>query len=289
MDLKYLKDSFRRVISEMPKVLPQVPNKPIADRTFANLSSISDGIYGLSVSKQKLPESIALERELQRQMNSEAIFIHAYYPEIAIEILERLSPKIDIDLIVTGSELASLERVKKRFPQSRTRLFLVENRGRDVFPFLLLCDLHFTHGYQIFWKLHSKKSPHVTYGKEWLNGITEGLQRLRQDPFLIRNAELENVPLIAGVNPLPITHRRVFNIFWMGRLAKGAGKNEIFYPGTMFIGNGNALAVFAAENLIKFQPEHEDGQLDGTFGHAVERTFAHIVRKNQGLVMKLEY
>ena len=46
------------------------------------------------------------------------------------------------------------------------------------------------------------------------------------------------------------------------------------------------LKVIKEQNLIRFMPEEERGQLDGTFAHAVERVFGVLIRRGNGKVLK---
>jgi len=99
------------------------------------------------------------------------IHVHCFY----IEIFEKMVPhllhlKTVKHLVVTVTTLAHKVAVEKLF-SCHTRCFqlsvlLVENRGKDIAPFLLASSIVWKQ-YDIVLHLHTKLSSHVTWGREW--------------------------------------------------------------------------------------------------------------------------
>lgn len=278
---------MRRVVHEAPLVYPRRSKPPKFELPRAVTSFIEPGIYSLEAreSEDQGSDQI-LKKGNKTGLRGEVIILHVYYEDVALNILKNIRLPKEVDYILTGSNIEILKRVRLFLKNSNCTIYIVENRGRDVYPFLLLCDLEEVRKYSWFWKLHTKRSPHLLYGNTWLFEIIEGLSSGRSD---LENSRLwrESSPWLFGSETMNAAHRKSFNFFWMRALAKSIKKSDVFIPGTMFIGNSGALGAIREEKLIRFIPEAECGQLDGTFAHAVERIIGIVIRKQDGHIYKL--
>lgn len=159
----------------------------------------------------------------------------------------------------------------------------VENRGRDILPFLSnLNDC--THPFEIGLKLHAKKSPHRADGRAWGMAMVRALAGEASRTDDIARAMRSN-PHIGLVAPdgllLPLVYRLGANAKLMQKIAaalefdlsKSSIRGGWMAAGSMFWFRRDAidgLLTTKTHNLF----DAESGQLDGTTAHAFERLFA---------------
>ena len=223
-----------------------------------------------------------------------AIVLHLYYPDLWPEISAVLrSLPLAFDLIVTtvaGRE-ALIDDIRADFPEATVRI--VENRGRDVRPFLLLLEEGALDAYDCVCKIHGKKSLHGLkrnpYGEVWRRrllfdllcadrAMAHAIERFGRNPSLG----------LLGPEAFRVAGAEVADFFWkenrplvsqlLTRL--GMAPDQIlpdFFAGTMFWVRPKALAALRALRLSQ-EFEADQGKKDGTLEHAVERTFSSIVK-----------
>ncbi|KQQ88166.1 rhamnan synthesis F family protein [Aureimonas sp. Leaf324] len=220
------------------------------------------------------------------------VFIHVHHPDVWAEMARDLAAAIQrpFGLVLTcrdaGMALASVDSPHVVF----TRRVVVENRGRDVLPFMKALRAE-GDGFEIGLKLHTKKSVHRDDGDDWRRFLTGSLLAGR-DGVPAALAAMERVPALGLVVPeahlLGLRGRIVLNGRITRRMISALGldltlrelEEGRFAAGSMFWFRREALSPLcdpALESL--FAPER--GQLDGTAAHAAERLFA-AVSKRQG-------
>ena len=96
-----------------------------------------------------------------------AVFVHAHYPEVWAEIRGLIEERIQFpfNLILTTSTDAELAPPRSGF-LGRMEVHRVENRGRDILPFLTALD-RTKLDFDVAIKLHTKRSPHRVDGALW--------------------------------------------------------------------------------------------------------------------------
>jgi lipopolysaccharide biosynthesis protein len=209
--------------------------------------------------------------------------LHIFYLDMAQDLARKVTAAGfgAGDIIVTFPDGWSAEDaavLRKAFPSAI--LLPQENRGRDVLPFLTALDRAKAEGYQVFCKLHSKRSPHLA------DGVAAG-QTLIDAVLSGRAAAFEADPKLGLLAPASARVRlgenasMVNNAVAVRRLADLIGEvpygDATSFPGgSMFWGR-----VAAFEGLLKPKPhaygfEPEMGRIDGTVAHAVERLFAAL-------------
>ena len=223
-----------------------------------------------------------------------AIVTHLYYEETwgdLAGVLRRLS--VPFDLIVTtvpGRERMA-ETIREAFPHAE--IHEMENRGRDVRPFLSLLESGRLDRYKYVCKVHGKKSTdggRKSYmGSLWRRRLlfdllaAPGLAPSIVDTF-------ERDPTIGMIGPrafrLPNPHYsealawsinkdRVLSL--AARMGVSAEQFRIdFFGGTMFWVRPEALAPLRKLALAD-EFDEEKGLLDGGLEHAVERLFGAAV------------
>jgi lipopolysaccharide biosynthesis protein len=222
-----------------------------------------------------------------------AVLVHVHYPDIWRDMSEVLADRLRLPfhLVVTTSHPRDEIVLPRTQAMLSARVLPVENRGRDILPFLHA--LTRTDGFDLGLKLHTKKSPQRADGAHWRAAILDSLlpfgsgadtivARMRADPRIglvlpagfclsVRPWTLQNVPAMRQV---------------MEALGAGLSDSDLddvfFAAGSMFWFRRTALAGLTDPKLPDlFEPE--EGQFDGTIAHAMERLFP-IEARRQGYV-----
>lgn len=225
-----------------------------------------------------------------------AVHAHVYYPDLATEIrtyLENIPVKFHFYVTTDTSEKAKL--IEKAFSNMENILVLeikiTENRGRDIFPMLVtLGDKLARH--EIVLHLHTKRSPH----NSWLLG---GWRRYMMESLLGNPQRITAIFQQFAQNkklgilfPDPYHPVKPFiqmpshaNDHSIEKLLKLAGKEKAalnnidrtFFPaGDMFWFRGKAIQSFIEMGLSAQDFEPEEGQVDATLAHAIERMFPYF-------------
>jgi lipopolysaccharide biosynthesis protein len=221
-----------------------------------------------------------------------AVFVHIHYPDIWREMAPLIAERFDapFQLIVTTSRpLGSIEMPRSPWLRS-THALAVENRGRDVLPFLrAIAD---TPDFEFGLKLHTKKSPQRQDGDAWRRELLDALlPPIGAEAVLTCMAADPRVGLVTpgrfclSVRPWVLENetgmRRIFGALG-AELDEAAMAHAYFAAGSMFWFRRDAVAALTAPAIGDlFEPE--TGQLDGTVAHAMERIFP-LAAKRRGLV-----
>lgn len=222
-----------------------------------------------------------------------AVVLHLHYQEVFEQLSQQVEaafPNRDADLYisVTSGELAQAARL--RFPDAYIRL--VENRGRDILPFVQMYRLIHRLGYQAVCKLHTKRSVYRTDGRELLEGllgplvgsaqvVQQALQRFENDPNLGMQVPERFLLKVTRRN----TASNLRNLDWLEQLTNVPYGYRDFAAGTMFWFRPDALAP-----LLRLQPhffELEQGLADGTLAHAIERMMTSWTRSQGYTVARI--
>ena len=209
-----------------------------------------------------------------------ALLAHIFYPELWPEIVKvwHALPEGSPMLVTTPHGMASRIRTLAG-TTPLIEIYESENRGRDIAPFLTLLNTGRLDRFDAVLKIHTKKSPHLRQGElrrrvffTSLAGHSSNVQRiLRQfcDP---------KVGLIG-----PASFFRTRRFYWMDnkahveklchRMEPNAPIHLGFFEGSMFWVRPKALAPLRRLDLQPHDFDAEEGQLDGTLHHAIERIF----------------
>jgi len=222
--------------------------------------------------------------KIAKQYSNLAVAIHAFYPEIFGEILQMLGDSNfrDLTLYVTTTSGASaeIELLLKQSP-FHFEIIVVENRGRDILPFLIVLRKIFDDGHQLVLKLHTKGSNHLNKKELWKNDLFE---KLIGKDTLAKNVQLFNQNNMLGILG-PVGHIVPMYLYYGANalnvkiLSDKLGienkrlQNLCFVAGSMFFARKEALMPILNLGLSENNFEQENRQLDGTMAHAVERAF----------------
>ncbi|PHS36194.1 MAG: hypothetical protein COB07_12670 [Sulfurovum sp.] len=217
------------------------------------------------------------QRELKE--SDTAVILHLYYADLWSEINEELKNfREPIDLYVNINNNISVHMIEKIINEYPTaRFYSYENRGRDIYPFIQAMKIIFPLKYDYVCKIHTKKSLHRTDGDNWRNHLIKSLigseERIAEAKQMLK----DNVGIVVAKG----------NIFssskWIGSnekmIKEFARKSNINIPeefefpaGSMFWFNPKIMKKLV-ENFDDSLLPFEDGQIDGTKAHAVERIF----------------
>ena len=210
--------------------------------------------------------------------------IHAWYLDVFDEILDAIQASgIRWRLVVT-TVAAHADAVRSRLARLdlASELEVVENRGRDILPFLRVADRLLDEGVDLVLKLHTKRSLHRPDGDVWRRDLVSRLLAAgRATKILEAFAKDRGLGLVAPEGHLqPLDEHSGDNSDALGYLftrlgIAGPGVAECsFVGGSMFWVRLEALRPLLDAHLEEWLFEPETGQLDGTLAHAIERVFA---------------
>jgi len=244
---------------------------------------------------KELPEVEALPAVLSPRLRFDAararadvaIVMHIYYPDLWPEFKARIDClEVAHDLFITltyrGDETEALaEQIRAEYPAAT--VVPLENRGRDILPFLVLVNAGALAGYKAVCKIHTKKSPHREDGEIWrrhlIDGVLpeQGLQSLLETfiadekaGFWVADGQHFDDTKWWGSN-LEITRSL------LRRLEMEITGERLSFPaGSIYWMKPVIVDLLRAMRLDTDQFDPELAQVDGTLAHALERTMGFL-------------
>lgn len=223
-----------------------------------------------------------------------AVVLHVYYPELAPGLIRQLEViDVPFDLFVTNASGATLD-LPITSAQSVT-LIDVENRGRDVWPFLQVVQSGQLDGYDAVLKLHTKKSPGgvattvgSSNGQEWREKLVDSLLGSKE-AFAHAFGSVTrgdggvacHDDSIAGPEDWD-TNRRAVRHLARRIGVRNSAANLRFPAGSIFIMRGSLIAVLKGLRMSNEDFEDENSGAYTTTAHAVERLMGYVAR-SEGL------
>jgi len=214
-----------------------------------------------------------------------AIILHVFYLDIFEEIIRKISTLThpDIKLFITCPE--NLHNSVYQLANKTSFLFFildVENLGRDILPFIKILPLVIKENYKVILKIHTKRSNHLNKKNLW---HTELFNKLLADENVNNIIHvLEQFPQVGMVGPsshiLPMSLYYGGNADMVKKLCNVMNLNNdqisdlCFVAGSMFYARVDALLPILELGLSESNFEQENGQIDNTMAHSVERIFA---------------
>jgi lipopolysaccharide biosynthesis protein len=215
-----------------------------------------------------------------------AIVLHIHYTEVWPEICQVIKcafVSIEFDLFVTGTSSKALSLVYNDFPQAN--LMLVDNRGRDIFPFIKILKSIVDLGYSAVCKIHSKRSLYRDDGESIRNELLQSLIGSAEQVRTII-AGFENNERLGMVVPKKyLLEHNDINMTY---------DHEIIRSLSKLLDIRFKYGVFPAGSMFWFKPESlkpllklysgrefdvESGLADGTTAHGIERLFCTIAEQ----------
>lgn len=225
-----------------------------------------------------------------------AVAVHLHYvdlwPEIEL-LLKRWSAPFTLLLTLTRENEELAAQVRSAFPSSR--IHVVDNRGRDVRPFLLLLEKGAFDSFDLVCKIHGKKS----LGNGRIPIFGEIVRRAMFVDLIASNSQARKAMRLFADEPnLGVVGSTRFRVGSNGEIPRDAlGQNRQtveaiaarmgsviqeeafdFFEGTMFWARPQAFAPLRRLRLTEEFAAAEAGRVDGALEHAVERLFNHTAR-----------
>lgn len=258
---------------------------------YANINTVSKVLFDLPFENDvKYITNTKLQFGLKEKI---AIQIHLYNIDLMDEIMRQLKfMPFQFDIYITTDTKSKSRSIQNRFfdefPNQKVELLITENRGRDVAPFLTQMK-NIISEYDFICHIHTKKSSTAEYGERWRKYLFDNLFGSTNNIIGIFHtfASDPGVGLIYPATFPEITNMMEFggNRKNMIKLAKKLNITEEFgdrisdFPsGTMFWAKVDAIKPLFELKLSPDSFDEEDGQLDGTLAHAIERIFCYLVK-----------
>ncbi|WP_116090613.1 glycosyltransferase [Sphingomonas crusticola] len=207
-----------------------------------------------------------------------AIHLHLFYPDVALELIDRVARlgRPDIDVLATFPDVldADVDRALDRIP-GRVLRIETPNRGWDIGPLLHLLPTIREEGYGAVCHLHTKKGD-SGYAAEWRAIAYDGL--IRDDALVTRIlSAFEDHPELTLAGPAALYKSAASHQFGNADILSVLAPRLMaplypladwgFFAGTLFWVRPALLERIAA--LAEF--EGHDATRDGTLAHALER------------------
>jgi lipopolysaccharide biosynthesis protein len=217
-----------------------------------------------------------------------AVVVHIYYEDTWPDIAGALRGlTIPFDLIVTtvaGRERL-IETIRQAYPLAEIEV--VENRGRDVGPFIALLERGRLDRYKYICKIHGKKSidgGRKTYmGAMWRRRLlfdllgapgaaNAAIDLFERDPSIgMIGPKVFRLPKDGYSEDLSWSANRSLTLKIAERMGVPSDEFRLdFFGGTMFWVRPEALKPLANLRLAADMP-YESGRIDGDLPHAIER------------------
>ena len=216
-----------------------------------------------------------------------AVVVHAYYDELVSELAERVaSLPVGCDVLITDATRDGVDSSNFAGENVRqVRVYPVANHGRDIWPLVQLVNAGLLDPYEIVLKVHTKKS-------EWRaeHAELDGDGDRWKDEFL---TSLAGSPSVVAAIMTEFDERPALGLltapgnilgaeFWGGdqeiahhlllRLRLHLPEHQLqFAAGSMYWIRAFVLQGLRALELTADDFEPEQGQIDGTTAHALER------------------
>lgn len=220
-----------------------------------------------------------------------AVVVHIYYEDTWPDIAGALRGlTVPFDLIVTT--VADRERLIQTIRQDypRAEIEVVENRGRDVGPFIGLLERGRLDRYKYICKIHGKKSidarRKIYMGAMWRRRLlfdllgapgaaNAAIDMFQRDPSIgMIGPRVFRLPKEDYSEDLSWSANRAMTLKIAERMGVPPEKFQLdFFGGTMFWVRPEALKPLAKLGLGAEMP-YENGRIDGDLPHAIERVLA---------------
>ena len=219
------------------------------------------------------------------------VHAHCFYPELLGEMLPGLEnlPK-DAHIVVTVVSEADFHFAKCYVREAKITqtidVRLVRNRGRDLIPFLLDCK-DVWERFDLVLHIHSKASPHTDWGNDWRRYLFD---QLLGSKAVVSAAlrQFEQDAKLGMLYPTNYSTVKRATAFEMNMATIASLLSRITDDMTLLNSNDFAAGSMAwfrtkailplAESIKDDEIGEEDGSIDGTIAHALERLLAMVVR-----------
>jgi lipopolysaccharide biosynthesis protein len=226
------------------------------------------------------------------------IILHLYYLDLWNEFKEKLQPLLqnpDVHLYVTVTD--SSNQILDDIRKIAIELFVIENRGADVAPFIYVYNKIKHLDYATYLKIHGKKSVHTPGVGDWWRqesyfGIVENYNNILEQIVSIDTPwMLGNTIYYHDMFKEPNDHiNRLNNIEFINKAAQllNISNEGAFFAGTMWLVNSIYLTIlFKDIDLDLLYNQFELGHIPKSLAHGMERVLGYGVQYYNGQYIKI--
>lgn len=265
--------------------------KPIIINNWENLKKFNflettfETLKNLSSEKFKLVEATQNIIKTKRH----ALILHLYYVDMFEEIKEELkdiSKNFDIYLSINHTcSKEDIEKIIATYPD--IKIFIFENRGRDILPFLKIFKKIYHLKYETILKIHTKKTLQLNNGQETGKYLRQSLcknyMKILSD-FDINNrlgiviAKNYKVHFTSDKNTYLRNNKNVK--FITNRINTDYTKDFYYPSGSIFWFRPESIKQLKSSKIKEDYFLIEKGDIDGNIEHAIERMFGLLCKIN---------
>lgn len=218
--------------------------------------------------------------------NETAVILHIHYSDVWDCINSYLSNLksygFDLYVTLTNTDNEIVSKIKKEYPAAH--IYLVENRGRDILPFIQVLKILKNLDYKRICKIHSKKSLYRDDGSQLREELYSSL--LSKNSISMVFSLFDKDPTLGFITSkkylIPHTHK---NMYFDKDLVISISKSlNLDFTYSKFSAGSMYWFIPEALSGLEYLPESafdiEKGLADGTNAHAVERIVCLLVKKN---------
>ena len=221
-----------------------------------------------------------------------AIQVHLFYYDLIKDIINKtnnIPVKFDLYIsIISEKKFIYLQKYIKSFSKANNfEILIVENKGRDILPFLTQIKTQFSK-YKYLCHIHTKKSKHSPKkGRLWRNYLYNNL--LGNDKIVSEILfDFEKNKKLGFI--FPETYYRIVKFFYhlhvktkilmdflASKLFQNCKLGEFldFPAGNMFWSKTGAIYQIFTHDLSKYFPNEQD-QIRNTIMHGIERIWLYL-------------
>ena len=241
------------------------------------------------------PFSFVCKKSVEKYKNKKvAVIAHIFYTDLLQETMtyiNNIPVKTDI-FISTDTQLKSqeIEKALGDYKNGKVVVKVCKNRGRDVAPMLIdFREVFFTHEWILH--VHSKKSPHndsELFG--WRHYLFKELLGSKEKVLSIFHLlESTDVGIVFPEHYEPVKKSLNFGYNYPTMKEMLSKLNISYYPNNMLEFPSSTMLWFkskALRPLVNLKLNYEDfdkeeGQIDGTLAHSIERSLLLICEASQ--------
>ncbi|WP_193910855.1 glycoside hydrolase family 99-like domain-containing protein [Cellvibrio polysaccharolyticus] len=231
-------------------------------------------------------EKLSTEQPVRK--NNYAVILHIHYTDIWDEISHYLKNLkgygFDLFVTLTNTQNNIVDLIKKDYPDAYVNL--VENRGRDIRPFIETYRKIKNLDYDAVCKIHSKKSVYRNDGDNIRNEIYESLLGTKDLIGSILEKFDQEANVLGLLVPkkyfIPHTSKNMSYdrdiVLGLSALLDLDFSYSDFPAGSMYWFAPRALSGLEMIEDHYFEPE--EGLADGTIAHGIERIICSLAEKN---------
>ena len=255
---------------------------------------------------KKRSKKLSLNKKISHRKNLKitskiAIQFHIFYLDLLPEIYSYLKNiKIPYDLYITTDDNSKKNSITSFFDENKLKnqkveIQVVENRGRDIWPFIKQISPIYSN-YDYIAHFHTKKSLHTSLGDEWRkylfnkiigkNNFQRNVIAMQEDSKI---GFISTQPYMKIINSyyynlhnddFKTIAKTLLNKLNINNFSSEEYENCWFPAGNMFIARTSAIHQLFDYPFTEKDFPDELGQINGTLQHIIEFVWAFIISYN---------